>query len=76
MTEAGGFELEIIKSLEIYRDSRSIRYPLTLSRMEWHLIAAEDGGHFGPHRGDTVKATEHRLSISLYDDFDRGEGSP
>ena len=38
-------------------------FQFTLSRMERHLIAcysAEDGGHFGAHRDDTVKATEHR----------------
>lgn len=50
-----------------------------LSRMERHLVAcyaAEDGGHFGPHRDDTVKATEHRrfaASINLNDDFGGGE---
>jgi predicted 2-oxoglutarate/Fe(II)-dependent dioxygenase YbiX len=50
----------------------------TFSRMERHLIAcyaAEDGGHFGPHRDDTVRATEHRrfaVSINLNDDFDGG----
>jgi predicted 2-oxoglutarate/Fe(II)-dependent dioxygenase YbiX len=54
-------------------------FHFTLSRMERHLIAcysAEDGGHFGPHRDDTVKATEHRrfaVSINLNDDFDGGE---
>ena len=56
-------------------------FHFTLSRMERHLIAcylAEDGGHFGPHRDDTVKATEHRrfaASINLNDDFDGGEVS-
>lgn len=50
----------------------------TFSRMERHLIAcyaAEDGGHFGPHRDDTVRATEHRrfaVSINLNDDFEGG----
>lgn len=50
----------------------------TFSRMERHLIAcyaADDGGHFGPHRDDTVRATEHRqfaVSINLNDDFDGG----
>jgi predicted 2-oxoglutarate/Fe(II)-dependent dioxygenase YbiX/peroxiredoxin len=50
-----------------------------VTRMERYLIAcysAEDGGHFGPHRDDTVKATEHRrfaVSINLNDDFDGGE---
>lgn len=48
------------------------------SRVERYLIAcytAEDGGHFGPHRDNTVKATEHRrfaVSIYLNDDFDGG----
>jgi predicted 2-oxoglutarate/Fe(II)-dependent dioxygenase YbiX len=52
-----------------------------LSRIERHLIAcysAEDGGHFGSHRDDTVKATQHRrfaVSINLNDDFDGGEVS-
>jgi predicted 2-oxoglutarate/Fe(II)-dependent dioxygenase YbiX len=50
-----------------------------LTRMERHLIAcysADDGGHFGPHRDDTVQATEHRrfaASINLNDDFGGGE---
>lgn len=54
-------------------------FHFTLSRVERHLIAcysAEDGGHFGPHRDDTVKATEHRqfaVSINLNDDFDGGQ---
>ena len=54
-------------------------FHFTLSRIERHLIAcysAEDGGHFGPHRDDTVRATEHRrfaVSINLNDDFDGGE---
>ena len=53
-------------------------YRFTFSRMERHLVAcysAEDGGHFGPHRDDTVRATEHRqfaVSINLNDDFDGG----
>lgn len=50
-----------------------------LTRMERHLVAcysAADGGHFGPHRDDTVRVTEHRrfaASINLNDDFDGGE---
>ncbi|HEX3993100.1 MAG TPA: 2OG-Fe(II) oxygenase [Acetobacteraceae bacterium] len=53
-------------------------YRFTFSRMERHLIACyaeEDGGHFGPHRDDVVRATEHRqfaVSINLNDDFDGG----
>jgi predicted 2-oxoglutarate/Fe(II)-dependent dioxygenase YbiX len=53
-------------------------FQFTFSRMERYLIAcysADDGGHFGPHRDDTVKATEHRrfaLSISLNTEFDGG----
>ena len=56
-------------------------FQFKLSRMERHLIAcylAADGGHFGPHRDDTVRATEHRrfaISINLNDDFDGGEVS-
>ena len=48
------------------------------TRIERHLVAcysAEDGGHFGPHRDDTVKATEHRqfaVSINLNSDFEGG----
>jgi predicted 2-oxoglutarate/Fe(II)-dependent dioxygenase YbiX len=56
-------------------------FHFTLSRMERHLIAcysAEYDGHFGPHRDDTIKATEHRrfaASVNLNDDFDGGEVS-
>jgi predicted 2-oxoglutarate/Fe(II)-dependent dioxygenase YbiX len=54
-------------------------FHFTMSRVERHLVAcyaAEDGGHFGPHRDDTVKASEHRrfaISINLNDEFDGGE---
>lgn len=50
-----------------------------VTRMERHLVAcysSEDGGHFGAHRDDTVKATQHRrfaVSINLNDDFAGGE---
>jgi peroxiredoxin len=53
-------------------------FHFTLSRMERYLIgcySAEDGGHFGPHRDDTIKATEHRrfaASVNLNHDFDGG----
>jgi predicted 2-oxoglutarate/Fe(II)-dependent dioxygenase YbiX len=53
-------------------------FHFTIAHMERHLVAcyaAEDGGHFGPHRDDTVKATEHRrfaISINLNEDFDGG----
>jgi peroxiredoxin len=53
-------------------------YRFTFSRIERHLVAcyaAEDGGHFGPHRDDVVRSTEHRqfaVSINLNDDFDGG----
>jgi len=48
------------------------------SWVERYLIAcysAEDGGHFGPHRDNTAKATEHRrfaASFYLNDDFEGG----
>jgi predicted 2-oxoglutarate/Fe(II)-dependent dioxygenase YbiX len=54
-------------------------FHFNLSRIERQLVAcytAEDGGHFGPHRDDTVRATEHRrfaVSINLNADFDGGE---
>lgn len=54
-------------------------FQFRMTRMERFLVAcyaAEDGGHFGPHRDDTVRATEHRRfagSINLNDDFDGGE---
>jgi predicted 2-oxoglutarate/Fe(II)-dependent dioxygenase YbiX/peroxiredoxin len=56
-------------------------FHFTFTRVERHLIAcysAEDGGHFGPHRDDTVKATEHRrfaVSINLNDGFEGGQVS-
>jgi predicted 2-oxoglutarate/Fe(II)-dependent dioxygenase YbiX/peroxiredoxin len=48
------------------------------SRVSRYLIAcysAEDGGHFRPHRDNTVKATEYRrfaASLYLNDDFEGG----
>ncbi|HEY2616463.1 MAG TPA: 2OG-Fe(II) oxygenase [Acetobacteraceae bacterium] len=52
-----------------------------LTRIERQLIArysAGDDGHFGPHRDNTVKATEHRrfaMSINLNEDYEGGEVS-
>lgn len=49
------------------------------TRMERYLVAcyaAEDGGHFSPHRDNTTHGTAHRrfaVSINLNDDFDGGE---
>jgi predicted 2-oxoglutarate/Fe(II)-dependent dioxygenase YbiX/peroxiredoxin len=49
------------------------------TRMERYMIscyAAEDGGHFRPHRDNTEKGTAHRqfaVSLNLNDDFDGGE---
>jgi predicted 2-oxoglutarate/Fe(II)-dependent dioxygenase YbiX len=73
--------IELIKARLARRMGTMLQktFHFTLSRIERHLIAcyaAEDGGHFGPHRDDTVKATEHRrfaVSINLNDDFDGGE---
>ncbi len=48
------------------------------TRLERLIIAcydAEDGGHFAPHRDNTVAATAHRrfaVSINLNEDFDGG----
>jgi predicted 2-oxoglutarate/Fe(II)-dependent dioxygenase YbiX/peroxiredoxin len=48
------------------------------SRVERYLIAcysAEDGGHFAPHRDNTIKATAHRrfaVTFYLNDDFEGG----
>jgi len=49
------------------------------TRMERYIVscyAAEDGGHFRPHRDNTTKGTAHRrfaVSVNLNDDFDGGE---
>jgi len=49
------------------------------TRMERYIVscyAAEDGGHFHPHRDNTTKGTAHRrfaVSINLNDDFEGGE---
>ena len=53
-------------------------FQFKFSRIERYLVAcysAENNGHFGPHRDDTVKGTEHRrfaVSINLNADFDGG----
>jgi predicted 2-oxoglutarate/Fe(II)-dependent dioxygenase YbiX/peroxiredoxin len=50
-----------------------------VTRMERYLVAcyaAEDGGHFAPHRDNTTHGTAHRrfaVSVNLSDDFDGGE---
>lgn len=52
-----------------------------ITRMERYLVAcyaAEDGGHFAPHRDNTTHGTAHRrfaVSVNLNDDFDGGEVS-
>jgi peroxiredoxin/predicted 2-oxoglutarate/Fe(II)-dependent dioxygenase YbiX len=52
---------------------------MNITRMERYLVgcyAAEDGGHFTPHRDNTQPITAHRrfaLSINLNDDFEGGE---
>jgi predicted 2-oxoglutarate/Fe(II)-dependent dioxygenase YbiX len=49
------------------------------TRMERYIVscyAAEDGGHFRPHRDNTTKGTAHRrfaVSINLNGGFDGGE---
>lgn len=53
----------------------------TPTRMERYIVscyAAEDGGHFRPHRDNTTRGTAHRrfaVSINLNDDFEGGEVS-
>lgn len=52
-----------------------------VTRMERYIVscyAAEDGGHFSPHRDNTTSGTAHRrfaVSVNLNDDFDGGEVS-
>jgi hypothetical protein len=54
-------------------------FQFKFTRMERFLVAcyaAQDGGHFGPHRDDTIRATEHRrfaVSINLNAEFEGGE---
>lgn len=51
---------------------------MTTSRIERHIVAcyaAEDGGHFQPHRDNDFGLTAHRryaVSINLNDDFEGG----
>lgn len=50
-----------------------------VTRMERYIVscyAAEDGGHFAPHRDNTTSGTAHRrfaVSINLNADFEGGE---
>lgn len=52
-----------------------------VTRMERYLVgcyAAEDGGHFQPHRDNTTRGTAHRrfaVSINLNESFEGGEVS-
>lgn len=56
-------------------------YQFDATRMERYIVscyAAEEGGHFRPHRDNTTKGTAHRrfaVSINLNDDFAGGEVS-
>lgn len=51
---------------------------MKITRMERYMVgcyAAEDGGHFRPHRDNVSEITAHRrfaISINLNDDFDGG----
>lgn len=51
---------------------------MKITRMERYMVgcyAAEDGGHFRPHRDNSSEITAHRrfaISINLNDDFDGG----
>lgn len=53
-------------------------FQFKFSRIERYLVAcysAESKGHFGPHRDDTVRGTEHRrfaVSVNLNAEFDGG----
>jgi predicted 2-oxoglutarate/Fe(II)-dependent dioxygenase YbiX len=72
--------IELIKSRMARRLGTMLQrvFQFKFSRIERYLVAcyaAEDGGHFGPHRDDTVRGTEHRkfaVSINLNNDFDGG----
>jgi predicted 2-oxoglutarate/Fe(II)-dependent dioxygenase YbiX/peroxiredoxin len=54
-------------------------HQFNVTRMERYLVAcyaAEDGGHFAPHRDNTTHGTAHRrfaVSVNLNEDFDGGE---
>jgi peroxiredoxin len=54
-------------------------HQFTCTRMERYIVAcyaAEDGGHFRPHRDNTTKGTAHRrfaVSVLLSDDYEGGE---
>lgn len=54
-------------------------FAFTPTRMERYIVgcyAAEDGGHFRPHRDNTTRGTAHRrfaVSINLNADFEGGE---
>lgn len=54
-------------------------HQFAVTRIERNIVscyAAEEGGHFAPHRDNTTKGTAHRrfaVSINLNDDFEGGE---
>lgn len=54
-------------------------HQFAVTRMERYIVAcyaAEDGGHFRPHRDNTTRGTAHRrfaVSVNLNSDFDGGE---
>jgi peroxiredoxin len=56
-------------------------HQFTCTRMERYIVAcyaAEDGGHFRPHRDNTTSGTAHRrfaVSVLLSDDYEGGEVS-
>jgi len=75
---------ELIRQLQIRMRRRVVPeilkvHQFNATRMERYIVscyAAEDGGHFQPHRDNTTKGTAHRrfaVSINLNEDFDGGE---
>ena len=73
--------IEAIQARFLRRVAPEIRkiHQFEVSRMERYLVAcyaAEDGGHFAPHRDNTTHGTAHRrfaVSVNLNEDFDGGE---
>jgi predicted 2-oxoglutarate/Fe(II)-dependent dioxygenase YbiX/peroxiredoxin len=80
MIEDGGLIAELQRRVKRRINPELMKvHQFTASRMERHLVAcyaAEEAGHFQPHRDNTTAGTAHRrfaVSINLSADFDGGE---
>src|SRR5215208_4582634 len=69
-------DAELIRRINLEIEKVHFFKPTRMERYIVSCYAAEDGGHFRPHRDNTTSGTAHRrfaVSINLNHDFEGGE---